>query len=122
MTVYVDNMEAPHKRMKMCHCWADSREELFAMMTKIGVHLKWFQRPPGIVKFGMAASWEHFDISMTKRKLAIEAGAVETDMFTMAEHANKQKFFRAMAKNDMQAAASCLAMMCMAAAARERRT
>jgi hypothetical protein len=121
MTVYVDNMAAEFGRMKMCHCWADTREELFAMMQKIDVKLKWFQRPPGVCDFGMPASWEHFDISVSKRKLAIAAGAVEVDMLTMAEHANKQKFIRALTRGDFNAAKSCLEIMCMTAAARERR-
>ena len=121
MTVYVDNMEAAFGRMKMCHCWADTRQELFDMMTQIGVQLKWFQRPPGVHPVGMPASWEHFDISISKRKAAIAAGAVEVCMFTMSEHANRQKFNRAMERNDFKAAKSCLELMCMAASARERR-
>ena len=121
MTVYVDNMEATFGRMKMCHCWADTRLELFTMMKRIDVKLKWFQRPAGACDFGMPASWEHFDISMTKRKLAIAAGAVEVCMFTMAEHANKQKFIRAMERQDFRAAKGCLEMMCIAADSRERR-
>jgi hypothetical protein len=78
--------------MKMCHCWADTRGELFVMMTKIGVQIKWFQRPDYIGGIGMNASWEHFDISMSKRALAVQHGAVEVDMYTMAEHANRQQF------------------------------
>lgn len=96
MTVYVDNMKAAFGRMVMCHAWGDTREELFEMMQTIGVQLKWFQRPdwPGEIK-GMNASWEHFDISMTKRALAVATGAIEVDQYTMAEHANRQQFIRA---------------------------
>ena len=65
----------------MCHCWADTRDELFVMMNLIGVQLKWFQRPAGACSFGMDASWEHFDISKEKRALAISFGAVETDQY-----------------------------------------
>lgn len=79
MSVYVDNMRAPFGRMKMCHCWADTREELFTMMDRIGVALRWFQAPP-------KASWEHFDISMSKRALAVAAGAIETDRYGPLEH------------------------------------
>lgn len=78
MTVYVDSMKAPFGRMVMCHCWADTREELFEMMTRIGVQTKWFQQPP-------KASWEHFDISMSKRALAVKLGAVETDKYGPVE-------------------------------------
>ena len=44
MTVYVDNMQAPFGRMKMCHMVADTSEELLAMADKIGVQRKWLQK------------------------------------------------------------------------------
>lgn len=50
----------------MCHLIADTPEELLAMTQKIGVQLKWFQSN---------GSTPHFDISKSKRELAIEAGA-----------------------------------------------
>lgn len=121
MTVYVDNMEAAFGRMKMCHCWADTRPELFAMMKQIGIQLKWFQRPAYVEEIGMLASWEHFDISMTKRKLAVANGAVEVCMFTMAEHANRQRFIHAIDNHAFKHAAGYLEMMCSAAEARMRR-
>ena len=69
MAVYVDNMQAPFGRMKMCHMAADSTEELLAMADKIGVDRKWLQKE---------GTWqEHFDIALSKRKLAVEAGAIE---------------------------------------------
>ncbi len=69
MTVYVDDMQAPFGRMKMCHMVADSTEELLAMADKIGVDRKWLQSP--------GTSREHFDIAMSKRALAVKAGAIE---------------------------------------------
>jgi hypothetical protein len=122
MTVYVDNMEAAFGRMKMCHCWADSREELFDMMRRIGVQTKWFQRPdePDAPE-GMRASWEHFDIAMTKRKLAVENGAVEVCMFTMAEHANMQQFRKAIAAQQWRRASAALASAIWAVECRRRR-
>ena len=78
MAVYVDNMRAPYGRMKMCHMIADTSDELLAMADKIGVQRKWIQHP-GTFK-------EHFDIAMSKRALAVEAGAVE---ITMREYAKK---------------------------------
>lgn len=59
MTVYVDDMRVPFGRLIMCHMWGDSRDELFAMADRIGVARKWFQN----------TSWEHFDISLSKRAI-----------------------------------------------------
>lgn len=71
MTVYVDNMNATYRRMKMCHMLADSTDELLAMADKIGVQRKWLQHP-GTIK-------EHFDICLSKRALAVQHGAVEIE-------------------------------------------
>ena len=69
MTVYVDDMEAPFGNMVMCHMIADTTEELLKMADRIGVQRKWIQ---------YAGSYkEHFDIALTKRKLAIQYGAVQ---------------------------------------------
>lgn len=70
MTVYVDDMKAGYGRMKMCHMLADSDEELHAMAERIGVNRRWHQKPP-------KASDSHYDIALTKRALAVAAGAVE---------------------------------------------
>ena len=64
MTVYVDDMKADYGRMKMCHMIADTDAELRAMADKIGVAQRWHQG-------------DHFDIALSKRALAVEAGAVE---------------------------------------------
>lgn len=69
MAVYVDDMKASYGRMKMCHMMADTTEELLAMAERIGVDRKWIQYA-GTVR-------EHFDIALTKRAIAVEAGAVE---------------------------------------------
>lgn len=70
MTVYVDNMRAPYKPKHahgrtyvMSHMIADTEAELHAMADRIGVLRKWFQG-------------DHYDITQTKRALAIEHGAV----------------------------------------------
>lgn len=68
MTVYVDDMEAPFGRMKMCHLLADTDEELHEMAEKIGVARKWHQAPP--------KHDSHYDIAKTKKALALEHGAV----------------------------------------------
>lgn len=71
MTVYVDNMNATYGRMKMCHMFADSTDELLAMADRIGVQRKWLQHP-GSIK-------EHFDICLSKRALAVTLGATEIE-------------------------------------------
>ncbi len=69
MTTYVDDMRAHLGRMIMCHMIADSDTELLVMVDKIGVHRRWHQYP------GTPRS--HFDICLTKRELAVKAGAIE---------------------------------------------
>lgn len=69
MAVYVDDMQAPFGRMKMCHMMADTTEELLAMADQIGVARRWLQKP--------GTHREHFDIALSKRKLAVAAGAIE---------------------------------------------
>ena len=69
MAVYVDNMRAPYGRMVMCHMIADTTEELVAMADRIGVARRWLQKPGG--------HDEHFDICLSKRTLAVAAGAQE---------------------------------------------
>lgn len=67
--VYVDSMRATYGRMKMCHMVADSTEELIAMADKIEVKRRWLQ--------SAGTYREHFDICLSKRKLAVEYGAKE---------------------------------------------
>jgi uncharacterized protein DUF4031 len=69
MAVYVDDMRAPFGRLIMCHMIADTHEELISMARTIGVQLKWIQHPN---------TWqEHFDIALSKRAMAVVAGAIE---------------------------------------------
>lgn len=69
MAVYVDNYNASFGRMVMCHMIADTRDELLRMADLIGVQRKWIQKPGTI--------WEHFDICLSKRRAAVEQGAIE---------------------------------------------
>lgn len=73
MTVYVDDMYlhpmGEFRHMKMSHMIADTHPELVAMADKIGVARRWIQKP--------GTAGEHFDVAITKRALAIAAGAVE---------------------------------------------
>lgn len=67
MPVYVDKARNGYGRMLMCHMVADSLDELHAMADAIGIKRKWFQ----------SESHPHYDICQSKRKLAIQNGAVE---------------------------------------------
>ena len=69
MSVYVDNAGLRYGRMKMCHMIADTTEELIAMAMRIGVPTHWIQNENTMS--------EHFDICLSKRKLAVGAGAIE---------------------------------------------
>lgn len=76
MTVYVDDMEAGFRRMKMCHMIADTTDELLAMADRIGVRRKWIQYP--------GHPREHFDICKSKRALAVKAGAQQITLRELA--------------------------------------
>ena len=67
--IYIDDARHAFGRMKMCHMIADSTEELIAFAESIGVGRHWIQA---------AGTYRvHFDICMSKRKAAVDAGAVE---------------------------------------------
>lgn len=68
--VYVDNMNAKYGRMIMCHMLASTDQELHEMANKIGVNRKWWQSPE-------KTSGSHYDISLSKKALAIQLGAIE---------------------------------------------
>lgn len=74
MAVYVDDVRHPFGRMVMCHLWADTVAELHAAAGAIGIRRKWFQTPP-------KASWDHYDISLSKKAEAIRRGATLTDKY-----------------------------------------
>lgn len=74
--VYVDDMRAPFGRMVMCHMIADTRRELMEMADRIGVARKWIQRA--------GSAEEHFDIALSKRAMAVAAGAREVGFPSLA--------------------------------------
>ncbi len=67
MTAYVDDARNPLGRMLMSHMMADTAIELFDMADAVGLKREWFQdtRLP------------HYDLSQTKRALAVKMGAIE---------------------------------------------
>ena len=76
MAVYVDHGQWPYRGMKMCHMMSESLDELHAMADLIGIQRKWFQAN---------ASTPHYDISQSKRALAIKHGALEADRAKVVE-------------------------------------
>lgn len=83
MSVYVDDMEAGYRNMKMCHMLADTEEELIEMAKQIGVQLKWHQYK-GTYK-------SHFDICKSKKELAIRFGAILIDGKEVGKILKKKK-------------------------------
>ncbi len=76
MSVYVDAMRAPYGRMVMCHMVADTPDELLAMADRIGVDRQWLQHAD--------THLELFDIALSKRRLAIQHGAISLTMRELA--------------------------------------
>lgn len=85
MTVFVDSMNAKYGRMTMCHMVsdADNDDELHAMASQIGVARRWHQ------KAGTPHS--HYDICLSKKKLALELGAVEISRQDLARILAKKR-------------------------------
>jgi hypothetical protein len=72
VTVYVDSMRMPARvgriQANWSHLTADTTEELLAFAEKLGLRASWIQNPGHTWK-------EHFDVTDTKRALAIRLGA-----------------------------------------------
>lgn len=82
MAVYVDNFDIPYRGMHMSHMIADTQQELYEMVDKIGVQRKWIQ--------DYGTSKEHFDICKSKKAKAIKNGAIEVGFRQMAVMRNKR--------------------------------
>lgn len=72
MSVYVDGERNRFGRMIMCHMFADSLDELHAMAQAIGMDRDWFQ----------PLSFPHYDVSLSRRAVAVSKGAIEVDRRT----------------------------------------
>jgi hypothetical protein len=64
MAVYVDNAAIPYGLMKMCHMVADTAQELHEMANKLGIKFEHYHN-------------YHYNICQSKRRKAIELGAVK---------------------------------------------
>ena len=68
MTIYVDHAMNRLGRMKMSHMMTNSNlDELHQFAKRIGLKREWFQNHP---------IHPHYDISESKRKIAIQNGAI----------------------------------------------
>ena len=79
MSVYVDKATNAFRGMRMCHMIADTFEELHAMADKLRLKRAWFQASP-------PASFPHYDISLSKRAIAVKLGAIECDRNEIVAH------------------------------------
>lgn len=77
VAVYVDSERNQFGRMRMCHMVADTLTELHSMANKIGLKRMWFQQSRSGVP--------HYDVSLSKRSLAISFGAVVVDRRGLVE-------------------------------------
>lgn len=70
MTVWVDRERNHLGRMIMGHMISDNLLELHEMAAAIGLRREWFQ----------VSSFPHYDVSISRRQLALIRGAVEVDV------------------------------------------
>ena len=75
MSVYVGSSNYIIGRMIMCHMVADSIEELHEMADNINLSRRHFQ----------SARLPHYDISKSKKAIAIRFGAIEVNEYKIVE-------------------------------------
>jgi hypothetical protein len=71
--VYVDNMNAKTGDWICCNMVGDTDDELYAIAEQCGLKREW-------AKTGMYRNRAHFEVALSKKKLAIKAGAQEVSM------------------------------------------
>lgn len=77
--VYVDALLDHGWRLgPSCHLIGETEDELHRFAVRCGLHRRWFQAPPG-------ASFPHYDLTESRRKIAVALGAVELDRKTFVE-------------------------------------
>jgi hypothetical protein len=81
MSVYVDRLrDWDWKYGKSCHMYADTNEELHKMAARLGLKREWFQK---------STSGPHYDLTESKRALAVRLGVIEVDTETMVDWSRK---------------------------------
>ena len=75
--VYVDSTGTWFRNMRMYHLVADTTDELLAMADLIGLSRE-YRQYAGTPK-------EHFDVSASKRLLALKHGAIAVDSKTIVQ-------------------------------------
>lgn len=87
MAVYVDDLfkfpKPRHWRGRWvfadgsCHLFADTLDELHEFAAKIGMKRAWFQDRTRL---------PHYDLTPSRRAMAVRLGAIEADRRTTVEH------------------------------------
>lgn len=86
--VYVDEAIFPFRKGNWCHMWCADVETLHHFASSIGLKRAWFQDRDG---------FQHYDLSPTRRVMAINAGAVE---ITCREMVKKVREFRNLTRSE----------------------
>jgi hypothetical protein len=82
MSVYVDTLiDYGWKLGPSCHLIADTEEELHNFAAKIGMKRAWFQ-------CGDKHAMPHYDLVSSRRKKAVELGAIEINRRQLSEKLN----------------------------------
>ena len=81
MSVYVDSLfncikNKNWKYDEACHLFADTTKELHDFALQIGLKRRWFQNQSSV---------PHYDLTRSKRRLAVRKGAVELDSKQVAD-------------------------------------
>src|SRR5262249_2723281 len=89
MSVYVDNARIPARVGRLSARWshltADTPGELHAFAVRIGLRRSWFQtcKNPPMCPPERCPHW-HYDVTDTKRREALNAGAQPIDLYRLA--------------------------------------
>jgi hypothetical protein len=92
MTVYVDDMRMYARVGRISSHWshlvADTRDELHEFAARLGLKRSWFQEPKGIGTISASArsaqNW-HYDVTDSKRELAITLGATAVTTYELVK-------------------------------------